>query len=191
MSWTQVSLGSALSSRPAPLSVLACDPYKELLWGGAADGRLVALYASPSAGLEARVRVQAHQRDAPVLHLAPLQRGVLSASTGGLRFHARGGPLLARFATASFCHSLTAATTMGAEAAAGAGFSPSEALLAGFDTGDAMGIERPNLALMDIMTNQLLTQVRDTRRREGQPPHGAGVPPRQAREGERGHCQSL
>jgi hypothetical protein len=174
--WQQVSAGSTLPpaaltfTRPAPVSVMACDPYKELLWSGSTEGHLICQYATgtyahaaatgesdAAAPLEVRIRVQAHERGSTVLTLAPFQRGVLSAASTGVKFHARGGAVLAQFNTDAFCRNATAAATIAHEAQA---FPSPELLLAGYDIDDSdVSGGGPNLCLLDVMTNQLLGSV--------------------------------
>ena len=154
MSWLPVSSGTASVLRPSSLDCLSCDPYKELLWTGSADGAITCLYPH---SIERRVRVQAHERGSPVLALAPFAQGVLSASRGGVRMHSRGGVLLTAFDTAGFITDITAASPSVMQG--DASFLPAEILLAGWsvdgpsEAESAAADAHPTVALMDLVTN--------------------------------------
>lgn len=153
--WEPLSVVSASVTRVSPVSLLACDPFKELLWVGQQDGAISCMH---SPDLEMRVRVQAHARSSQLLQMSPFPTGVLSTSSSGVRFHTRGGVLKTEFETKGFLDSISAAAVLGDNAYS------RDLLLAGVE-GMAMqqhsAIEQlsNSLCMMDIATNQLMLQT--------------------------------
>ena len=160
MSWQPVSVASTSVQHVSSLSHIVCDPMKELVWSGSSMGSISCLY-SPQ--LELRMRVQAQPRNSHLLHLSLTAEGLLSSSTSGVRFHSRGGILRSEFDSTRSCfHQLTAAAAMDYSnelLLAGVHINqiPSASSLDGYD--EAVMEYTHGLALLDIATNQIVTQV--------------------------------
>jgi hypothetical protein len=84
---------SAIAVGAGPSScAVACDPGREQVWLGAADGRLLAYEHRPDdTMLELAVAVAAGPRHVPVMPVVPDFNGVASCAGGALRYHSSGG----------------------------------------------------------------------------------------------------